>query len=531
MSFDLPPLDGTVKPAFVTAEDCKLWLGDQTLANPASMQRQLHEQIDLLNRQAIVPRERFGILEALQSQIAFVQEEVSRRYTAKPLPHLAPEADAFAATTALWQAVAIGYLRCLDDASADTVAKQAQATLVERALATLHSAHLDGVRGFAQPGPRHWSRLHQLLAFAERRGIATMPVSDRVRYGEVAVTPLSVYAEAMLLYAASAHEFSARPLQWSVRWARRWAGKLVLRNDPPADLSAVPINVDLTSLFPPSPFPIRNAGQARFLDTTELAASIRACLAALTQGHPPAELQLGDDCSQPACEQLLRHLYQRWCKGGMQRPKDRHDSSGEVELAASFEIIWFRISGNPFRQPRAKDEKMLRREREEIATFGSVTGRHDSQIFDLGKLRAVSKWQSVNEGTEGMRLIRSMNADGSRIGVGQFIAVKRPGTTTFVLASVRWLMVDDEGQIHAGVHLMSGATTAVAIRNTGLNATKDIWRPAFMLAADPSPLQMVLPTGVFRAGRVIDVAGKTARQYKLVQLVEYGDDFERVVVE
>ncbi|MFY9326703.1 MAG: hypothetical protein WAO76_01570 [Georgfuchsia sp.] len=529
MNFDLPPLDGTATPAFATVDDCKRWLGDQTLANPAQTQRQICEQIERLNRLAVVPRERFGILEVLQPQIAFVQEEVSKRYAAKPLPHLKPEAEAFAATIALWQAVAVGYLRCLDDSSNDAIEKQTQATLVERALVTLHALQLGSVRGFAQPGSRHWLRLHQLLAFAERRGIATMPVGDSAYYGEQFVTPLSVYAEAMLLHAASAHEFSARPLRWMVRWARLWASKLVLLGEPPADLSAVPISVDLDSSLPPSSFPIKNSGQARFLDTAQLTVSIKKLLAALAEGRTPAELHLGEDCSQPICEQMLRHLYQRWCKGGVQRPSDRHAVREKIELASSFDVIWFQLSGDPFKQPRSSDE-ILRREREEIATFGNVTGRHDSQIFDLGKLRAVSNWESVNEGPAGLRLVRAANADGFRIGVGQLIAVKKPGAAAFALASVRWLMIDEEGMLHSGVHLMPGTATAVAIRNTGVNAAKDKWRPAFLLAGDQLPLQMVVPAGVFRPGRVVDAAGKSARQYKLTQLVERGDDFERVVV-
>lgn len=534
MNFDLPPLDETTKPAFATEEECKRWLGDQRLANPASMQRQLCEQIELLNRRAIVARERFGILEALHSQVAFVQEAASKRYAAKPLPLLVPEAEAFAVTTALWQAVAVGYLRCLDDASGDAVAKLTQATLVERALSTLHAAQVDSVRGFAQPGHSHWSRIHQLLAFAERRSLTTMPVSDRVRYGEGAVTPLSVYVETILLHAASAHEFSARPLQWSVRWARRWSGKLVLRNELPADLSAVPINIDLASSLPPSPFPIRNAGQARFLDTYDLAASIKMRLSALAEGRSPAELQLGEDCSQPACEQLLRHLYQRWCKGGMQRPADRHAANEAIELVAGFETIWFQLSGSPFKQPRSSDE-LLRREREEIATFGNVRERRDVQMADMSKLRVISNWQSVNEGTAGLRLVRAVNAvnaDNVRIGVGQLVAVKKTGSGTFVPASIRWLMLDEHGQLHAGVHLMPGVPTAVSIRSAGLNATQEKWRPAFVvLSADALPLEMVLPTGVFRPNRVIDVTGSAARQYKMMQLVERGEDFERVVVE
>ncbi|CAG4884851.1 conserved protein of unknown function [Georgfuchsia toluolica] len=532
MSFDLPPLDGTAMPAFVTADDCKRWLDEQTQTKPVVLQGQLCEQIELLNRQAVMPRERFGILETLRPQIAFVQEEVSKHYAAKPLPFLASEAEAFAATAALWQAVVVGYLRCLDDASADAVAEQTQATLAERVLATLHAAQIDSVRGYTQSGSRHWSRLHQSLAFAERLGAATMPVNDKARYGEQeAVTPLSVYAEAMLLDTASAHEFSARQLKWVVRWARRWSGKLVLRNDLPTDLRAVPLNIDLDSALPPSPLPIRNAGQARFLDTSELAASIQARLAALAEGRPPAKLQLGDDCPQPECEQMLRHLYQRWCKGGTQRPTDRHATSEVIELAAGFEPIWFQISGNPFKPPSARSsDEILRHEREELATFGDIRGRHDTTTTDLGKLRAVSNWQSVNEGATGLRLVRTANAGGIRIGAGQLIAVKKPDAAAFSPASVSWLMLDDGGLLHAGVQLMPGAATAVAVRNAGLNVAKEKWHPAFLLTADQLPLQMVLPAGMFRTGRIIEVAGGPARQYKLTQLVEGSDHFERVVV-
>lgn len=532
MNFDLPPLDGTATPVFTTAVDCKRWLGEQTLTNPAFVQRQLCEQIELLNRQAIALRERFGILEALQPQVAFVQEEGSKRYAAKPLPYLAPEAEAFAATMAMWQAVTVGYLRCLEDASASGASEQSLSTLVERALTTLHGEQLDRVRGFAQPDAQLWLRVHQLMAFAEERGVATTPTTDKAHYGEQAVTPLSVYAETMLLHAASAHEFSARPLSWVVRWARRWSGKLVLRSEPPADLQAVPINVDLGSSLPPSPFPIRGASRARFLDTADLANSIKMRITALGEGRSPAELQLGDDCTQPACEQMLQRLYQRWCKGAMQRPTDRHAATGAVEIAAGFEAIWFNISGNPFKQPRSADVNMLRREREEMATFGHVSGRIDTQTIDLGKLRAEPGWQILNEGPGGLRLLRAtMTEDSRRIGVGQLVAVRKPGVQNFTLGSVRWLMVDAEGGgVHAGVHLLPGEITPVAIRNTGINTAKDLWRPAFVLVADQSKQQLVVVAGTFRTERMLNAEGGSVKQYKLAQLIERGDDFERVEV-
>ena len=529
MSFDLPSLDGTVAPAFTTAEECKRWLGDQTLTNPAFMQRQLTEQIDLLNRRVVSVAERFGMLEAMRGQIAFVQEEVSKRYAAKPFPNLKQEAEAFTETMALWQTLTVAYMRCLEDAAAEAAKPEILTKLTTRALVTQHATQLDRVRGFAQPDAMFWSRQHQLLAFAERHDIATTATTDSAVYGEQAITPLSVYTESILLHAASAHEFSSRPLNWVVRWARRWSGKLGLRTEPPVDLQAVPINVDLTSSAPPSPFPIKSAA-LRFLDTTELSKSIKSRLIALANGKLPADLQLGDDCPQPACEQMLQRLYQRWCKGGMQRPTNRQAASGTVSLATDMETIWFHIGGNPFKQPQANADD-LRRQREEIATFGRISERHNTQIMDLAKLRVDADWQIINEAPGGLRLLRTrMDEDSMRVGIGQLIAVRKSATTPFSLGSVRWLMLDEEGVLHAGVNLLPGVAQAISIRAAGVNAAKDPWRPAFVLQQQGSATQVVIPSSMFRANRVIDIQSGDVMQYKLAALLERGDDFERATV-
>ena len=531
MIFDLPATDATRSPSFSSADDCRNWLGEQTLTNPSHMQGQLREQLDLLNRHLVPLRERFGILETLQKQIQFVQEEVSRRYTAKPLPFLKTEADAFDATCSLWEGAVTGYLRCLEDAIAGNASEQTLTTLIQRALVTLLSLQFDRVRGYAQLDASHWKLLHQLLALAETRGLAVKAVKDKQHYGDNDVTPLAVYAEAMLLHAASAHEFSARPLAWVARWARRWGGKIALLTSPPADLQAVPLNVDLASARPPSAFPHKTE-TARFLDTGELSKSIRSRIALLAEGKTPAEMQLGEDCTQPACEQLLQRLYQRWCKGGMQRPTDRQAANGKADVVAGAETIWFHLSGKPFKQPRSNDDAMLRREREELATFGRISDRHETVIVDAQMTRIESHWQIVNEGPAGLRLMREMKPDAIRVGVGQLIAVRNSGASGFALGSVRWLMTEGEACMHAGVNLIAGIATPVSFRNAGLNSAKEAWRPAFVLpaASDGAPSAIVLPGGVFRPDRVIDLEGADWKQLKLKSIIERGDDFERVAL-
>lgn len=528
MNFDLPPLDDSARAAFVTVADGKLWLGEQTLTNPANMQRVLREQIELLNRQPLPLRQRFDILEMLHAQVAFVQEEVSKRYAGKPLPLAEAEAAAFDANMRLWQAVTIGYLRCLDDAITGGASDRTLATLTECAIATLHAEQLDRVRGFSQCGSAYWSRLNQLMAFAEDRGIAEVPSVDEMRYEGRAVTPLAVYTEILLLHAINATEFANRP-QRIVRWSRLWSAKLRLLDEPPQDLQVVPICVDFDTALPPSPFPHKNARRARFLDTAALANSIKSCLLALAQGQTPNELHLGDDVSKNAAEALLQRLFQCWCKGGMQRPPDRHAASGNVEIAIGTDAIWYQLAGTPFKPPRASDE-LLRREREEIATFGHVSSRLETQTVDAGKLALETGWQIVNESRNGMRLLHPPGKQGQRIGLGYLLALRKSASESFMLASVRWVVADAEGALHVGVQFMPGHVTPISFRIGGVNAGNDPWRPAFVLRAEPAPEQLVLPAVVFRVNRMLEIEGWPVRHFKLEKLIERSDQFERAMV-
>ena len=86
--------------------------------------------------------------------------------------------------------------------------------------------------------------------------------------------------------------------------------------------------------------------------------------------------------------------------------------------------------------------------------------------------------------------------------------------------------------MHAGVNLIAGIATPVSFRNAGLNSAKETWRPAFVLSAasDGAPAAIVLPGGVFRPDRVIDLEGADWKQLKLKSIIERGDDFERVAL-
>jgi hypothetical protein len=163
----------------------------------------------------------------------------------------------------------------------------------------------------------YWLKLHQVIAAAEASASAETAVSDTLRHGGTQTSALAAYAECNLLSAASPYELPARHMAWIARWARRWGAKPELLTAPPEDIRnrAVPLWVDLDAGRPPGHVP-QPAGNGRWLETTELRKSLAARIALLEQGRAPAELQLGDDVTQPAAEQLLQRLLQRWCAGG-----------------------------------------------------------------------------------------------------------------------------------------------------------------------------------------------------------------------
>jgi hypothetical protein len=394
MKFDLPATGSEQSPAFLDAIDCKNWLVRVPLANAAQAQPILLRQLNLLHRYALPPVARFAILEVLRGPVSDMQENAARNFAGKPLPLATLEQAALERTLSVWHMLALGYLRCFAALceSEDNRASATPALLAQRTLSVFADWQVDLCRGEQLPDADYWKKLHQIFIAAETLGIAARAVNDPVRHGSAQTSALAAYAECNLLSTASPYELPARHLAWVARWARRWGAKIGLLKAPPEDIRnrAVPLWVDLASDRPAGYVPQSSAG-GRWLETTELRKSLLARIALLEQGRAPAELQLGDDVTQPAAGQLLQRVLQRWCAGGEPRRHERPAASGGCNLVAGFDAVHYQLYGRQaFRAPPATTT--LRREREEFETFGGPPPQRrmrpdkgdDSRVEDWG---------------------------------------------------------------------------------------------------------------------------------------------------
>ncbi len=547
MTFDLPATGTDPCPAFTNAAECKSWLATVPLANAVQAQAALMRQLNLLHRFTLSPKERFNILEVLLGPLVEVQDDASRKFAGRPLPFAPHEQAAMDSTLGVWRELALGYLRCFDAICHDhtsmpslqvqskacaaslDLAVQA-ATLAQRLISVFADWQVDLLRGEQLPDPTYWEKLHQVFLAAETLGVAGRAVKDPLRHGRDRTTSvLAAYGECHLLSTANSYEFPARHLAWVARWARRWGAKLTLLKAPPEDIRnrAVPIWVDIESDHPASYMP-QPAHGSRWLETTELKRSLQARITLLEQGRAPADLQLGDDVTQPAAGQLLQHLLQRWCQGGAPRRYERHSAAADCALIGGLEPVHLHLSGGKVFRAPTRSDSTLRREREEFETFGERSHRTEgTDVRDDSHLEA---WRLLDESAAGMRITRPLK-EGVRIGTGMVIAIKTSDSQRFTLGCVRWALREGEDALVAGIQLFPGETQPVALRPVETSGPKGAWRQGFILPEIPALKEtatVVLPPGSFRLDRSIEVmADEKIQVLKLFRVVDRGIEFER----
>lgn len=543
MTLDLPPTDHENPPLFVDAEQCRAWCQGLQLTNPIQTQTQLLRQLYLLNRHTLAGETRLAMLEMLREPVYFVQSESAKKFSGKPLPLAPPEQTACDTAHSLWQALATGYLRCLEAALRGELPGQA-GLVCQRALVALSADFADLTLAGHQPEGELWRQAHAVYATAEQLD-ATLTASADAQRGGQPMTATDAFVELMLLSAANLHELTPRQRTWVMRWARRWAAKVSIHAAPPPESPALPLCVDLEGSLPPGFKPAAGPG-ARWLDTAELRMSLKKRLRLLAEGgedNTPARLGLGEDCQQPACGEALRRIYPRWVKGGVLRRHDRHPMHGACRFVAGVDAIHYYLAGRQaFRPPgdnASTDE--LRRQREELATFGRVAARFEEEYsrnhgYQLENWEVLEDWGMIDHSSGGLRLARPLKQPGGRLGIGQLIALQPAGASSLLLGAVRWAQVIDES-LSTGIQLFPGKPQAVGVRGTGVMAAQEKYRPAFLLPpveALELPSCAILPPGSFSPKRIMEVwQGDKATTYRirLNAVLDRGADYERVAYE
>jgi hypothetical protein len=508
------------------------------LADPSAATREFERIFDSLLVAPPDHRTYFQLLEHMRLPITFVVEKLTRRYVSKPVPFDDEENAFFNKVVLLWLKTAKAYAHCAEISSSESGSSQAEhlAALLYRCIHFTGVAILEHHRARQEVPWGLWLELHGHYSAAEDMRLETLPIPSILEEHTDKTHCAATYLAFVLCEMAGSYSLSLRDQKLVHRWAIDWSAMIGLH---PAvvgqTLPTFVIDLMQDVALRPSQECLRT-DQIRCLDTSRLADYISDIRQKLRQRIPPAEIGLGEDCTRQQCARLLGHLTYQWSQARAARKFRRHATSGLIQICAGFEEMHYFISGKEFQQP--EDTHFYSRGSFDDVFALRFQGTPQQTPLTRQDKSTVSyktdAWEMVDQSANGFRLIR--NVDGRKIAHGQLLALCPHDSNRFLFAQITWLMLERNGGLIAGLRALPGLPQAVCARPTATSeiGQKKPYQRAFMmsaLATVDAEQSLVLPSGWFRPGMVVDIFTDGVKRANLKKVLESGPDFERVSFE
>ncbi len=510
------------------------YLGRLPLANPAVAERELVQFLDWLLATPPEADDLFALLEQARMPLSFVEEEMARRYHNKPLTLGEPEEAAFQQVTAAWRRMEKAYALCarLQPPQAGPDYRTRVATILHRCLYYTGMIILEHYRARRELPPGLWLDLHGYYETAEEWGVAMTPVEDALDSERKTTHCTAIYAMLLLIDIAGPYSHSIRDLNLIRRWAGMWAPLVSVHRL--ADDDQVPAYVlELMKdqpLHPPQGS-LAPGDDGRQLETGRLAIQLKTSLTQLRERILPSRLGLGEETPSHVIR-LLDQVARPWTQQAAPRRFRRFPTSGTARVAVGFEAMHYFVSGREFVQPAAARTYS----RGEFDTLFTFRDRIDPQA-PLSIREQVDfpadDWDVINHSANGFRLARS--EAGQKVLHDQLMALCPPDGENFILAHSCWLMQEERGGVVAGIAVLPGLPTGVALRPEASQATGEPFVRGFLLppvAAIGEPASLVIPSGMYSASRILEVEDEHGHWRAVMKkLKQRGSDFERVTFE
>lgn len=521
--FELPSPDPAAPPpAFHDLKGARAWLAEQPQAMPNRVQTAVAEQLELLAGSGLPAFDRARLLEALRGPAVTAQNALRRRFAFQPRPLAGDAVDTFTQSVRLWNALATGYLQCLE-AFADDYGRDRQrlATAVHRALRTCRSALEDHFVAGVEAPPELWYCLQRLIQAASELGVADIEITDPEYRSPAASTPAEQYVLVALLALADPYRWLGPHFAVAERAFLRWRSNATLAaasdNDP--KLRWVPLSA--IAELPPSPA----AASPAWLEVHGIRRKLRRRIEKLDAGESAEALHLGRDLSEAACRDLLDsildHLRAAYSEAGDKLVAVNTD----CELAVGAADCYRLLNNRPFVGGQTLSSTSARILHERVAVFGAA----DRVEGVAAPIRCAGEIWHLDADAADAALISLAPGDArSRVLPGQ-LALIRDTRDSISLAVVARLWVRQNGRTEARLRRLPGRPEAYTGHAIGM--ANEAAFPLLLLpevASLGSPASLLLPSGLaMRFKKGVETRGEAQRRYTLGKLIERGTDFER----
>jgi len=525
----------------------RAWIESLSPLSNLESARELLQGLRALNRVELDPAKRYELMQLYQGPVREACDALQSAFlrVSFPMPTRLRRLAAFACQ--LHMEMARGYMTCLLALAKAWMMpwrrRQTLAHPAERALYHLGEVLLRSYQLYLPYPADAWRNAHAAYGLVEMQGAQDDKVeAEEGKEGKeiVSISASQRYRRLLLLGAANPYQMPFNECMTVHRFLGHWIDQTSIGAEgPPADRSTSFV-VDLTADAPPAsagrtPTTTLNSN-IRWLDAAELTRTLHVMLRRLEKGESASTLQLGVECLDSACHDMLQRLHRAFAQTISRRHSriKRHET---IMICAGVGALHFFASGQkPFGPPVPAETTSVNapahvQDNETYVPLDEPTGAPRGAGPAPESFR-VGRWRVQDVCPQGLMI--SQDSEGSvRFRVGDVLGIQRisaPGHWSVGL--VRWCKAQGETGIEVGIELIAPDLTPASITPV---ADGEPARPALMLPAveaTGTQASVVFASGMMQVGSDCFLMDAThpSRRVRILDVVERTSSIEQVMV-
>jgi cyclic-di-GMP-binding protein len=492
--------------AFATeARALRAWVAALPLANFGATAKLLRDGLHQVNRMRIDAVQRLDALEILRNPVAQLAVLTDKQIVGASFP-LPPQKVELGAIALEFQSeLALGYRIALAELCApagNVPFMRAKQVALAGVRALQHGGeHLaKSYLLYRTPPPGVWQSLHDVYRFMTMVRFDDRPVEDPLLGG--AVNARLAYAHALLLALANPYRYTQRELSEVIAFTRTVAPYCELRAGAGAD-GDLTMNTD--SDHGPGYLPEeRGQGEIEVLSIglKPLLAFIESQIDMLPPGARVATFRLRGGPPVQVEIDLAHRLVDGWTATG-ERTHTRLGGGYPLDTVLGLHDLHFVLAGNE------DFESFLRRVRGQAISLSESDRIASWAISASEPARATRlKARVLDQSLGGYRLVweRGPGGEAVRARIGELVGLALPetgdGAPDWMIGTIRWIRIDAEGRVDAGVELLSRRALPVGVRPIEEGGLSSAVRGLLLTSLRPDeadPTSLITP-GLFERG-------------------------------
>jgi len=547
LALKIPEKKPTAWVTETTPKAARFWLNSLSLSDSNRTARELYRSLHTLNRLRLDPGSRGAILEIYRTPVNTVTAALQQTLGQQSLPLAVNFRRMTEIVRELNCEMALGYKIVLLDQQGSwkqRLLRKSPAMAVERAMRYLGEVLVFCYHSYLPFPAQLWSELHELYRYSDQYKILDTPVEIDVERDIGATTIKERYKQICLLGLCNPYQLPQGDARRIHIFLYRWANTATVKPANSMSPAVACFQIDLLRDAPPVLYdqPIDSAGQqrVRILDVTALVAKVKSFVERLENGEPASHLDLGTECLDVACLELLRHMLRAW-GATTSRQHSRSSGKGFLSLCVGINATHFFADGQrPFSRPPSSLSSMTKNTSEEEPLDIDVNATNDNISSEIVSAAVavenyhVTRWEIIDQSASGM-FLRCTELPGMRLRVGDFLGAQFGGNVEgeWWPATVRRLQVDVSGNIEIGIELLASQLTPVAVcaADGQVPCHAALTLPELATSSKKRPRSLVIPRGVFReqADLLLIMSADTEPvRIRPLKLVERSRSFEQL---